>query len=123
MYMMNDVGNAERLLAAHPDDMCWVVGKGTGRFRVSEGRGGWWIWDGTQWNPDMVMKTEQWAFEISADIIAEADGMPASRERDKLMAFGVASGNMGRVRAMLNCAKPYRTIARENFVVGEKITF
>lgn len=121
-YPMNDIGNAQRLLAKHNDDMFWIQANST--------TGDWRIWNGTRWDVDVDKTVEDWAHAVSAEITAEANAMPESAdpkkrnvEKDKLRAFGLASGNDGKVNAMLNRAKgiPGRTVTAEKFDANTRL--
>lgn len=121
-YPMNDIGNAQRLLAKHNEDMFWI--------QASSVTGDWRIWNGTRWDVDVDKTVEDWAHAVSAEITAEANAMPDSGdpkkrnvEKDKLRAFGLASGNDGKVNAMLNRAKgmPGRTVTAEKFDANTRL--
>lgn len=116
-YPANDIGNAQRLLDRHSEDMYWVAnGK----------EGDWRIWDGDRWRVDEDGLVERWAREVSDEIVAEARRMPvepkkgshANAVREAQIKFGIATGNDSRIRALLSRAKtldPARTVLAERF--------
>ncbi len=125
----NDYGNARRLIERHGHDLMFVDAAG------------WFDWDGTCWRAPPGKRTpeaQKRAHQTAEAIVGEADALQADldgdlaagrlspndtshakiiQERKKRIAahrkFAVASGNSGRIAAMLSEAEPYRRRAAE----------
>lgn len=97
----NDIGNAKRLVKRHGHDLFFVPGLN------------WFAWNGLRWSgdagADMALQCAQTtAMSIWQEIKAlRADDAEDSEDRvDYLSQHAVQSGNMGRLRAMLDAAAP-----------------
>ena len=112
----NDIGNAERLLMRFGDNLCYVE------------KIGWHYWDGTRWcamGADGFVRKK--AHETTRLIMAELMALQAKgkwRDQSKsdfddelasMAKWSIASGNMPRIRAMLNEAAPYCTLRPDQF--------
>jgi putative DNA primase/helicase len=94
-FLMNDIGNAERLVRRFSRELLYVVGNG------------WFAWDGRRWKRDdegqiarSLSKRTARAIFHEAPLISDLDHQ---KERAK---WAVKSGNAARVAAMLSMAEP-----------------
>jgi putative DNA primase/helicase len=107
----NDVGNAERFLARHGQDLLYVRDVG------------WHVWSGTHWartGADEAVK--QKAHATARSVAEEVDAMQGAAPPDhvsaadwkdkqaELLKWSVASGNSTRLRAMVEEAAPYLSV-------------
>ncbi|MBN9525439.1 MAG: hypothetical protein J0H82_04490 [Alphaproteobacteria bacterium] len=107
----NDIGNAERLLARHGDDLLFVRERG------------WMVWTGTHWDGEGA----DHAVERRAQLAARAifDEVKALQARgpetwqskadfnkavEDLFKWGYASGNSARIDGMINRALPHISV-------------
>ncbi len=106
----NDYGNGRRLIARHGRDLLHVDERG------------WYVWDGRRFAaqpakeaPDAVRLAHATAAAIKAEARALKDDRPPAEDPqewgqkhvDPHLKFAVASGNAGRINAMLASAAPY----------------
>lgn len=104
----NDLGNARRLMSRHGQDLKYILDVG------------WHYWDGRRWcreGADHAVKLL--AHQTAQSIVEEAHAIkkrgPIGNQRphevddiaERLMRWSVASGNRGRIDAMLTEAAPY----------------
>src|SRR5579871_6210716 len=130
----NDIGNGQRLLSRHGEDLLDVA------------EAGWHVWSGQRWEPsigqrggpgpEVLRRAHDTARAISdeADAIGESapelplteDTSPEAIEKRRLhdaillaatahRKFGIASGNQGKIEGMLKTAAPYRRRKPEEF--------
>lgn len=110
---LNDIGNANRLLAHFGKDL--VFGRELG----------WHVWTGTHWDVETGRTAvEQRAHWTAGRIILEARELRAAghedpddfaKRRAARRKFGVSSGNRARTVAMIQQAEPYRTVSPDVF--------
>ncbi|WP_073953761.1 phage/plasmid primase, P4 family [Thalassospira sp. TSL5-1] len=117
----NDIGNAERFLARHGQDLLYVR------------EVGWHCWNGTHWAPDgsdeaVKQKAHETARSIMEEVAAlQKQGRP-DVEKDEpgyisvgdwnqkladLMKWSISSGNRQKLHAMVGEAEPYISVAPE----------
>jgi putative DNA primase/helicase len=101
-YRMTDLGNAERLVDRHGDDMRWVQ-----KFRD------WAVWSGRCWDASGTITVERWAKETARALVSEAAQLPDGAERKQLHAHAVRSESAAKVRAMIEMARSEPGIAIE----------
>jgi putative DNA primase/helicase len=89
-----DLGNAQRLVAAHGEDL---------RFDCHSGR--WLFWDGCRWAYDGSGHVERLAKDAVKQIYSEANNSPRHDDRTMLIKHALKSEAEGRIRAMVNLAK------------------
>jgi P4 family phage/plasmid primase-like protien len=91
-FNLTDVGNAERLVARHGDDLryCFPWGK-------------WLAWDGRRWKVDASGEVARRAVETVRSIYAEAAATDA--ERKEIARWAMASESRHRVEAMVALAR------------------
>jgi len=117
----NDLGNAERFLGRHGQDLLYVS------------EVGWHVWSGSYWSPDdaeeaVKRKAHETARSIVEEVAALQDEGRPDLDRDDpgyiskgdwnkkledLLKWSVASGNRGKLDAMISEAKPYITVSPE----------
>lgn len=110
----NDLGNADRLLVRHGQDLLYVRDVG------------WHVWSGTHWSPRGAAEAvKQRAHETARSIMEEVaamqkQGCPDNMARgdwdkklEDLMKWSVASGNKTRLDAMMSEAAPYLSVSPE----------
>jgi putative DNA primase/helicase len=101
--LMNDFGNAQRLIARFGVDLLYVENNG------------WFAWDGARWNRDLgrdeaIKRAHQTALAIwqEVDALEKNPGRGDPEEKMKrLRRHAVLTGNTGAVNAMLTAASPY----------------
>src|SRR6185312_3282712 len=89
-----DIGNAERLIAQHGDDLHFVSKWGR-----------WIVWDGTRWASDETGMTQQLAKDTVRSILADARAATTREERAALAKHALRSEANGRIVAMLERAR------------------
>jgi putative DNA primase/helicase len=92
-FHLTDVGNAERLVAAHGSEIRFVPGLG------------WHIWDGQRWLSDDIGAVMRLAKETARSIYAEAASCEDDNERQRIAAWAARSAAEPRLRAMLSLAE------------------
>ncbi len=110
----NDIGNAERFLARHGDDLLHVR------------EVGWHVWTGARWSPDgagdaVKTKTHETARSIMEELAAlQKRGRPDhvaagdwEDRLDKLLKWSVRSGDRVKLEAMAAEAAPYLSVPPE----------
>jgi putative DNA primase/helicase len=102
----NDIGNAERLAARYGEDMMFVPGMG------------WFGWMGTHWSrelgDDMALEaSKKTVKDIWREVASLREAMKAKTARgdegdriDYLTQHAVTSGNMGKMKAMIEACQP-----------------
>lgn len=115
----NDMGNAERLLGRHGDDMMFAD------------RIGWMVWNGTRWVSELgaveaSLMAQRTVSAMSGELQAYRDyvrdGADSEKQAqgllEKASAWAISSGNAGRVRGMLDIAQPHVTVPPETIDAG-----
>lgn len=95
---LTDLGNAERLVARHGNDL-----------RYSRALG-WLCWDGRRWKRDDTGEAERRAQRTVREIYREAAALDNADKRQALAAWAKSSESAVRVRNMLDMAKCEATI-------------
>jgi len=92
-YHLTDLGNAERLVARHGQDLryCHLWGK-------------WLVWDGRRWKIDDTAEVVRRAKEVVRLMYAEAANIEDKDERRALIKFAMRSEQSGRLAAMISLA-------------------
>jgi len=112
----NDLGNAERLLARHGEDILYVR------------EVGWHNWTGSHWCPEGAEEfVKQQAHMTAKSIMEEVDAMgkPGAmpeeasktdweKKREDLFKWAITSGNKGKLDAMVAEAAPYISVSPED---------
>jgi putative DNA primase/helicase len=98
LFALTDLGNAERLVAAHGQDILYVPGLG------------WFTWDGRRWAPDRTGELQRLAKRTARAIYAEASACDDDAERKRILAWGQTSESEARLRAMVNLATTERPV-------------
>jgi putative DNA primase/helicase len=99
-YERNDSGNAQRLIDEHGEDM---------RFCHEWGK--WLIWDGRRWEEGARFAAVRHAEDMVSKMLQDAMAIPKSEdestEAERLAAirFAKASGNNGKIKALLEIAQ------------------
>ncbi|BAZ94294.1 ATPase [Thiohalobacter thiocyanaticus] len=88
-----DAGNAQRLVAAHGEDLRYVPELG------------WMAWDGTQWARDELLARRK-AIETARAIYNEAAALESTDDQKAAAAWAKQSQQAGRVQAALWLAQP-----------------
>ena len=70
---LTDLGNAERLIANHDEEL-----------RYCDPLGGWLFWDGSRWRRDESGQVYRWAIETARAIYTEASTEEEPEKRAKL---------------------------------------
>jgi putative DNA primase/helicase len=84
-----DLGNAERLVARHGQDLRYVS------------QWGWLAWDGRRWERDTTGESVRRAKETARHMLAEATTLESTTERQLLAKHALASERAGSIMAML----------------------
>ncbi len=90
---LTDLGNAERLIAAHGEDL-----------RFCAQLGGWLVWDGRRWARDMTGEVQRKAQGVVRALYAEAASCNDGDRRREIARFARSCENASRQRAMLDLA-------------------
>lgn len=93
-YNLTDLGNAERLIARHGDDLRYVHVWGK-----------WLVWDGTRWKPDSSGEIERRARDTVRAIYAEAESADGRDERKAIARHASGSESRSRIDAMIALAR------------------
>ncbi len=89
-FHLTDMGNAERLVARHGDDLLYC-----------KPLGGWLVWDGTRWKRDESGEVERRAKEAVRSIYGEAEKASDDDRRRAIAAHAKASESRVRRDAMI----------------------
>lgn len=98
-FKCDDIGNAERLVAQHGQDLRYCVGLG------------WFAWDGKRWRHEDTGEEVRRAIVTVRSIADEAAKIEAEDQRTAVEAWGKKSGGAERVGAMVRLAKSHAGIA------------
>lgn len=94
VFLHTDVGNAQRLVAAHGADLRYVP-----RWKT------WLIWDGKRWKRDETGEVERRAKQVVRGMLHEAAKMEDGEKRAQLASWGLKSEAAGRIKAMVDLAR------------------
>ena len=94
VHNLTDLGNAERLVAAHGDDLRYVH-----PWRR------WLWWNGQRWAVDVTGEVERRAVETVRSIYAEAERAEDGEERKRIARHATASESRTRIDAMIALAR------------------
>jgi putative DNA primase/helicase len=103
MFRCTDLGNGERLVHAHGQDLAYVATLKR-----------WYRWDGRRWARDTTRTIEQLAKEVIRTIPAEASRAPSAEMKAAIEAWGRKSESRPRVVAMIASAESDRQVAIEH---------
>jgi putative DNA primase/helicase len=92
-FARTDLGNAERLVALHGDDLRYAAGLG------------WFSWDGRRWRRDVDGAAMRRAKATVRSMYAAASELDDEGERKKLTQWAIASESEPRLRAMVKLAE------------------
>jgi P4 family phage/plasmid primase-like protien len=95
-YGWDDIGNDERLVDRHGNDMRYIAA-----YK------GWHVWDGRRWCRDETGAVERWAKQTARAIRSEAYDLRETDEKrgDQLLAFAARTASRARITAMLDSAR------------------
>jgi P4 family phage/plasmid primase-like protien len=93
-FARTDLGNAERLVARHGDDLLYVH-----KWKK------WLVWDGKRWAIDTSGEVERRAVATVRAIYGEAKRHPDDAVRKALARHAVASESRARIEAMISLAR------------------
>lgn len=99
-YPMTDLGNAERLVYRHGDDIRYCNSQKT-----------WFIWDGCRWKADDTAEIMRRAKHTVRKMLLEAEQIQDSDDREKAMKWILQSESEFRLKAMVNLAGSEEGIA------------
>lgn len=94
MRRLTDLGNAERLVDQHGDDLRYCP-----PWRK------WLVWDGLRWRPDTDGEAERRAKATVRTIAREAEGVADSERFKAILKHASRSEGVPRIRAMLEAAR------------------
>ncbi len=97
-YQLSDLGNAERLIAAHGDDLRWIPGLG------------WFAWDGRRWQRDETGEPLRRAKLAVRAILHDAANCDDDDERKATAKWARASEAEPRLRAAVSLAASERRV-------------
>jgi len=93
-FALTDLGNAERLISRHGQDL---------HFHVDAGQ--WLHWNGALWKMDNTGAINRLACSVVRSIAKEADKLPAGEERESLFKHMLKSESAPRLAAMVELAR------------------
>ncbi len=93
-YRRTDLGNAERLVARHGDDL-----------RYCHPWQRWLVWDGRRWRPDDSGEVDRRAKETIRELLASAHEIDDDAERKRLLKHVLESERVQRIRAAIELAR------------------
>jgi putative DNA primase/helicase len=94
VFLLTDVGNAQRLVAAHGHDIRYVP-----RWRT------WMVWDGRRWRRDETGEVERRAKQVVRDMMREAAALADRDTRTALATWALRSEAATRIKAMIDLAR------------------
>lgn len=98
-FRMEDVGNADRILTAHGQDL---------RFAEAIG---WFTWDGSRFRQDLIQLHRLWAIEVQRTIYHEAMRAKSQEEQERLLRHARESGKSGRITGALKELSAFPEVA------------
>jgi len=99
-----DLGNAERLIAAHGSDLL---------YNYTDGY--WYIWRGSRWIQDTTEQVKRWAHEVPRQMMTDAESIADEQMRKAMLKHARLSESERGTRAMLSQAQPYLGVTTEVF--------
>jgi len=105
-FNRTDLGNAERLIAHHGNELRYVHPWNK-----------WLVWDGTRWKPDTTGEVERRARATVRTIYAEAKIPDGKDERKAIARHATASESRGKIDAMIALARSMVPIAPDDLDV------
>jgi putative DNA primase/helicase len=102
-HPLTDLGNAERLIARHGDDL-----------RYCHPWAKWLCWDGTRWKPDTSGEVERRARSTVRTIYAEASDGSDKEERKAIANHAERSESRSRIDAMIALARSMVPVAPDD---------
>jgi putative DNA primase/helicase len=94
-FQVSDIGNAERFVARHGENVRYVPAWGK-----------WLLWDGKRWSTDETRGIYRLAKDVARAIWTDAsDPARPKPERKALAQHALVSEREGKIRAMLECVK------------------
>lgn len=93
-YATTDLGNAERLVQRHGDDL-----------RYCHPWDSWLVWEGRRWGMDRTAEVAQRAKDTVRSLYAEIAGLEDADDRKRLAKHATKSENGTRIREMMALAK------------------
>jgi putative DNA primase/helicase len=90
---LTDLGNAERLIELHGDELRYVP------------EVGWCAWDGCRWQRKGTSEVYRRAASMLRKLKRDAESIPDSGDRDRMMKHALRSQDARRITAMINLAK------------------
>ena len=94
-FLLTDIGNGERLVESHGDDMRWIPA-----FK------NWAVWDGRRWNTkNGDTRAESWAKDTARAIWREVQTETDEQQKKALAAHAARSESANKVDAMLRMAR------------------
>lgn len=100
---LDDIGNSERFVAQHGDKVRWVK-----QFKS------WFVWNGKNWERDETERVKTFATETARSIYNEAAAASDNDQAGKLGAWAKVSGNLQKLKAMLELARPALAIVPDD---------
>jgi putative DNA primase/helicase len=99
VFLLTDVGNAQRLVAQHGPDLRFVP-----RWKT------WLVWDGRRWRRDETGEVERRAKQVVRGMLHEAAELEGDA-RTQLAGWALKSEAAGRIKAMVDLARSEPGIA------------
>lgn len=98
-FQLSDMGNAERLVAAHGQD-----------FRFAPNWNKWLVWEEGRWSVDYTLEIERRAKDTVRRIYGEAQQAADDAERKRTAAWALQSESGHRIAEMTKLARPSLTV-------------
>lgn len=98
-YNLTDLGNAERLLAAHGTDL-----------RYAYAINAWHVWDGRRWKRDDGAAIGKLAAGVARQIYAAGAACTDPDKRKELVKWGVQSESARKIGALVELARPHAAV-------------
>ncbi len=99
-YRLTDLGNSERLVARHGNDLRYVASEGS-----------WFVWDGLRWARDVTDAVVQHAAETVRAMYTDAAAQRSTDHRKELARHATRSESVSRIRAMIELARSSPEVA------------
>jgi len=93
-HNLTDIGNAERLVEWHGDDLLYCHEQRT-----------WYVWDGQRWAPDATAEVRRRAKQTVRRIYEEAAGIADTKQREAVANHALRSENERRIAGMIAMAQ------------------
>lgn len=101
---LTDIGNAERLVQLHGQDV-----------RYCHSTGEWMVWTGTRWMLDTTAEIHRLAISTVRSIYGEAERCPDREQRKRIANWAKASEASTRLNAMISVAQGILPVSRGDF--------